>query len=260
MEPDFIREQVKNVWRVVASNVKLIAEKKLAVEGAFVDPEFVLNQACSLYEAVTDSANMHAAQGRERQFVFMKPEFLSQQGKALQAVIEDSVQLQGNSRATVPALAGLGDKFVLELVESLREIVYDNAVAAREGQVQPNSLYMSRPDFVYRVVGSFHCVLSTYIQQREGISSLREYRLAAERACTESKAQVDAMAAEKAAAETRVTELETLLAALQSEADQLRADAKEAADAAEARVSKLEQALTSLSAAHLRCNPMVSLR
>lgn len=31
MEPDFVSEQVKNVWRVIAANAKLIADKKIAI-------------------------------------------------------------------------------------------------------------------------------------------------------------------------------------------------------------------------------------
>lgn len=75
MEPDFISEQVKNVWRVIAANAKLIADKKLTIEvcrwdgretgcsfqnsqGAFVDPNFVLGQAVALHHAVLDSVNI----------------------------------------------------------------------------------------------------------------------------------------------------------------------------------------------------------
>lgn len=75
MEPDFISEQVKNVWRVIAANAKLIADKKLTIEvcrwdrretgcsppnpqGAFVTPDFLLSQAAALHNAVLDSVRI----------------------------------------------------------------------------------------------------------------------------------------------------------------------------------------------------------
>ncbi|KAI0375345.1 hypothetical protein BV20DRAFT_264421 [Pilatotrama ljubarskyi] len=259
MEPDFVREQVKNIWRVVASNAKLISERKLSVlEGAFVDTAFVVNQVCSLHDAVSDSVNMHAAHGRDRQFVIMKPEFLNQQGRALQAVIEDSARLQDQSRTAFPGLRSLSDGFVLELVENLRDVVRDNATIALERQLQPNALSMCRPDSVFRLVASFQCALVGYFQQARSAAALQEHRLAAERACADSEARADAMSAEKAAAEAKIAELQASLAALQSEVDQLKADAKEAEDATQVRIFKLEEELASISSARLSCDPMVS--
>ncbi|KAI9058846.1 hypothetical protein FKP32DRAFT_1231148 [Trametes sanguinea] len=169
MDPDFIREQAKNVWRVLATNAKVIQDRNLTIEGAFVGADFVQNQASVLFDAVADSVNLRANHARDHQFYILKPEFLSHQGSALKAVLDDSARLQDTSQTTFSGLSSLNDEFILDVVSQLHAIVDGNTSIAMQYQVQPNTLYMSHPSFIARLMLAFHSVMSSYVQNRKGM-------------------------------------------------------------------------------------------
>ncbi|KAI0639747.1 hypothetical protein C8Q77DRAFT_84043 [Trametes polyzona] len=260
MEPDFIREIVKNIWRVAAANAKLIADKELTMEGAFVDPQFVLNQAAALHEAVADSVNIRqTVAGDAHQFVAMNPEFLSQQARAQQTVIDDSVRLQTAATTTHADLSSLGDAFILSLAKNLRDVVSDNANVALERKLPPNSLYMSQPDFVRRMVASYHAILRVYVEnQKNGLAALEEHRLASERAIADMKTRADAAEAAKTEALSKAADAEAALAELQEDHGRLKVEAKAAADAAQDRAFKLEENLACLSSTHMGCTVRIT--
>ncbi|CDO76624.1 hypothetical protein BN946_scf184868.g38 [Trametes cinnabarina] len=158
MEPEFIREQVKNVWRVLCSNEALIQERNLIIEGAFVGPDFVVNQASVLYDAVTDSVNLKANHAREHQFVIMRPEFLSQQGNALKAAIDDSARLQDTSKTTHTGLSSLTDTFILGMVNNLRDVMNDNSTVALQYRLRPNVVRVLRRSWQFSSLDIDACV------------------------------------------------------------------------------------------------------
>ncbi|KAI0830655.1 hypothetical protein BC628DRAFT_889289 [Trametes gibbosa] len=261
MEPDFIRDQVKNIWLVVTANAKVIKEKHLKIEGAFVDCEFVVQQAAVLYDAVSDSVNIKAlVPTHAHQYIIMKPEFLSQQGKSLQTAIEDSAQLQDVGKASYSGLMTLNEDFLMVLVTNLRDVVADNVCVALQQNIQPNLLYMARPGFVERLVASFHCVMNSQVHQKRWVTSLQELRVAAETAQSEVKAQFEAAIAEKDEALSRFSALEASLASVEQERDKLQTSAKESTEAVQICIAKLEGDLARLSAEHLHSNSKVQER
>ena len=91
----------------------------------------------------------------------MRPEFLSQQAEMLKAVIDDSVRLQDMSRTSfsdvstvVPhlqsrrrlmlriyhQLTSLGETFVLNMVNNIRDVVTDVATAFPSSTVPPSKV------------------------------------------------------------------------------------------------------------------------
>lgn len=135
---------------------------------------------------------------------------------------------------------------------------------------------MARPDFTAQLAKSYHSVMTAYICQKRGsdvgrsdVSTLpsmfpyhiklidRCQQLAAERALFEYKTQVDASITEKFEALSKVAGLESSVAALLKERDELSAHTKDAVDAAQGRVHKLEEELARLSSEHLRSGAMV---
>ncbi|KAJ8494620.1 hypothetical protein ONZ51_g2201 [Trametes cubensis] len=257
MEPDFIRQQVHNVWRVLSANAKLVQDRRLTIEGAFVDTEFVVDQAVLLYEAVVDSVSIYMGnirgQNRDLPFLIMRPEFLSQQAEMLKAVIDDSVRLQDMSKTSFSDLTSLGDTFVLNMVNNIRDVVTDVASAAGPSTVPVAKLSIARPLYVQKLALSFQCVMNAYLLQRRGVVILHEKRVAAEHAEAELKAQKEALATENAAALSKISELEATVATLRQECEQRETSAQQAAEAAQGRISKLEQELAILSEEHLRC-------
>lgn len=135
---------------------------------------------------------------------------------------------------------------------------------------------MARPDFTAQLAKSYHSVMAAYICQKRGsdvgrseVSVLPSMLLyytrlisrcqqhAAERALLEYKTQVDASITEKFEALSKVAGLEASVAALLKERDELSAHTKDAVDAAQGRVRKLEEELARLSSEHLRSGSMV---
>ncbi|KAI0660420.1 hypothetical protein C8Q70DRAFT_50845 [Cubamyces menziesii] len=178
MEPDFVRQQVHNVWRVLSANAKLVQDRRLTIEGAFVDTEFVVDQAVLLYEAVVDSVNIYMGnirgQNRDLPFLIMRPDFLSQQAEMLKAVIDDSVRLQDMSKTSFSDLTSLGDTFVLNMVNNIRDVVTDVASAAGPSTVPVAKLSIARPLYVQKLALSFQCVMNAYLLQRRGVVILHE--------------------------------------------------------------------------------------
>ena len=137
-----------------------------------------------------------------------------------------------------------------------------------------NQLSIARPLYVQKLALSFQCVMNAYLLQRRGVVILHEkvsisehfsqwpdwlfQRVAAEHAEAELKAQKEALATENAAALSKISELEATVATLWQECEQREASAQQAAEAAQGRISKLEQELAILSEEHLRCPSPVS--
>ncbi|KAI9058844.1 hypothetical protein FKP32DRAFT_1231095 [Trametes sanguinea] len=250
MDPDFIRKQVRTVWRVVSANAELMQGRNLIIEGAAVQSDFVLGQVSVLYDAVADSVNLKANHVREHQFHIMKPEFLSYQGMALKAVMDDNARLQDTSQTTYAGLSSLNESFINSLVTNLHDIVSDNMTVAMQHQIQPNALYMSRPSCIARLTLAFRSVMSTYVLNRRCLADQEQKRIAAERALEHMKVQVELTSADKSAAIAKVAECETSTSALLQQHEQSQA----AANAAQARARQLEEELTSLKDKHSLCN------
>ncbi|KAI0765041.1 hypothetical protein C8Q74DRAFT_1022428 [Fomes fomentarius] len=151
--------------------------------------ELVLNLADVLVAATADAVALQnscvADSARDRSL--LGDRICDSQSRNMQAALEDMLMITGMGDRGNGHLATMSDRFVLQVLNDVVDILDDNASStAGLMEQQPIMLNMANPEFTVRTIKSLRRAVESHVSCRDEIEKSNEARAAAQRIADEA--------------------------------------------------------------------------